>query len=251
MQIKTKAIVLRAQDYNENDRLLVLLTEDMGLVYAYAFSARKMKNSLSTAASMLCYGEFVLFRNRDRYTVDSAEPERLFFGIRENLESLSAASWFCELAINTVNREEASPDILKLLLNTLCFLEKGKYPVLMLKAIFELRTVSLVGYAPNIIACSQCCVYDKERYWFDPKLGKVTCTDCRPNPVPGELPLSKAAFFAARQIVYGAPEQVFSFRIGEKALEELSGAAEKYILTQLDSKFPTLDFLKTILMTDS
>lgn len=250
MQIKTKAIVLKSQDYNENDKLLVLLTEDMGLVYAYAFNARKLKNSLATASSMLCYGEFVLFKNRDKYTVDSAEPERLFFGIRNDLESLALASWLCELAISTVNREEAAPEIQKLLLNTLYFLENKKYPLPVLKAIFELRTLSLVGYAPDIIACSECCVYDKEQYWFDPKMGEATCLECRPTPKEGELPLSKAAFFAARQIVYGAPEQVFSFRIGESALRELSAATEKYTLVQLDSKFPTLDFLNTLLSTD-
>ena len=48
MQIKTKAIVLRAQDYNENDKLLTLLTEKRGLVFAYVFGARKMKSRLSS-----------------------------------------------------------------------------------------------------------------------------------------------------------------------------------------------------------
>ena len=81
MQIKTKAIVLRAQDYNENDKLLTLLTEKRGLVFAYVFGARKMKSRLSSVCSMLSYGEFVLFENKGKYNVDSAESERLFFGI--------------------------------------------------------------------------------------------------------------------------------------------------------------------------
>ena len=53
MQIKTKAIVLRAQDYNENDKLLTLLTKERGLVFAYVFGARKMKSRLSAVCSML------------------------------------------------------------------------------------------------------------------------------------------------------------------------------------------------------
>ena len=34
MQIKTKGIVLKVQDYNENDKLLSVLTEDRGVIYA-------------------------------------------------------------------------------------------------------------------------------------------------------------------------------------------------------------------------
>ena len=72
MQIKTKAIVLKAQDYNENDKLLALLTEDRGVIFAYAFGARKMKSKLSAVSSMLGYGEFVLFKNRDKYTLEES-----------------------------------------------------------------------------------------------------------------------------------------------------------------------------------
>lgn len=246
MQIKTKAIVLKAQDYNENDKLLSLLTADEGVVFAYAPGARKLKSSLAAVSSMLCYGEFVLFKSRDKYTVDSAESERLFFGIREDLDSLAYASYFCELSLSIVNREEAANEMLKLLLNTLYMLENKKTDPSVLKAIFELRSMSIIGYMPDLIACSHCCEYDKERFWFDPQMGKVTCTDCKPTPDEREMPMSKAAFFAARHIIYAPPEQLFSFRIGEKAKIELSCAAEKYTIIQTERAYPTLEFLNSI-----
>ena len=110
MQIKTKAIVLRAQDYNENDKLLTLLTKERGLVFAYVFGARKMKSRLSAVCSMLCYGEFVLFENKGKYSVDNAESERLFFGIRQDLEELAYASYFCELCAGIVPAEEPAEE---------------------------------------------------------------------------------------------------------------------------------------------
>ncbi len=246
MQIKTKAIVLKAQDYNENDKLLALLTEDRGVIFAYAFGARKMKSKLSAVSSMLGYGEFVLFKNRDKYTLDSAESERLFFGIREDLDKLSYASYFCELCLNVIPAEEPSKAVLSLLLNTLHFLENGKIDPTVLKAIFELRLMSMIGYTPDLVACSECCEYEKEAYWFDTRMGKVTCLDCRQNPGKDELRLSKAAFFAARHIVYAPPEQLFSFRIGGNAKIELAVAAEKYAVTQTEKSYPTLEFLNSI-----
>ena len=246
MQIKTKGIVLKVQDYNENDKLLSVLTEDRGVIYAYASGARRMKSALATVSSMLCYGEFVFFKNREKYTVDSAESERLFFGIRKDLDSLAYASYFCELCLSAANPEEDSKEILRLLLNTLHMLENKKVHPAMLKAIFELRLMSLIGYAPDLIACSECGEFEKGAYWFDTKTGSATCTDCRPNGANGEVLLSKAAFLAARHIVYAPMEQLFSFRVGENSLIELSNAAEKYVIEQMDKVYPTLEFLNSI-----
>lgn len=246
MQIKTKGIVLKVQDYNENDKLLAVLTEDRGVIYAYASGARRMKSALSTVSSMLCYGEFVLFKNRDKYTVDSAESERLFYGIRNDLDSLSYASYFCELCLQAANPEEEAKDILRLLLNTLHMLENKKAHPALLKAIFELRLMSFIGYAPDLIACGECGEFEKPAYWFNIESGSVICTDCRPNGANGEILLSKAAFLAARHIVYAPMEQLFSFRIGEKALIELSNAAERYSVSHIDKRLPTLEFLNSI-----
>ena len=116
----------------------------------------------------------------------------------------------------------------------------------MLKAIFELRLMSLIGYAPDLIACSECGEFEKVAYWFDTKSGNATCTDCRPNGANGEVLLSKAAFLAARHIVYAPMEQLFSFRVGENSLIELSNAAEKYVIEQMDKVYPTLEFLNSI-----
>ena len=246
MQIKTKGIVLKVQDYNENDKLLAVLTEDRGVIYSYASCARRMKSALAPVSSMLCFGEFVFFKNRDKYTVDSAESERLFFGIRKDLDSLAYASYFCELCLSAANPEEEAKDILRLLLNTLHMLENKKAHPAMLKAIFEIRLMSIIGYTPDLIACPNCGEYEKEYYWFDAQSGSAVCTDCRPQAANGEIILSKAAFLAARHIVYAPMEQLFSFRIGENSLIELSNAAEKYAVTQMDKVFPTLEFLNSI-----
>ncbi len=247
MQIKTKAIVLRAQDYNENDKQLTLLTEERGLVFAYVFGARKMKSRLSAVCSMLCYGEFILFENKGKYNVDNAESERLFFGIRQDLEELAYASYFCELCAGIIPAEEPAGEMLRLLLNTLHMLENKKMPAPQLKAIFELRSMCLTGYAPNLVACSECGHYDKELFWFNLEQGSVTCMDCKPaGDQQYDMPMQKAVFLAARHIVYAPPEKLFSFKLGEKSAEELSLITEKYTALQTDKIYPTLEFLNTL-----
>lgn len=245
MQIKTKAVVLKASDYNENDRLLALLTEELGVVYAYAPGARKMNSRLSSVSSVLVYGEFVLFKNRDKYTVDSAESERIFYDIRKDLDLLAYASYFAELTLGVTTEEENSGETLRLFLNTVHFLEKGKDPVI-LKAIYELRLMSSIGFAPSLIACDGCGEFEKDMFWFDPREGKALCTDCKPRGTGDDMPLSGSAFMAARHIVYAPIEQLFSFSVGERARNELALAAERYCICQTDKVFPTLEFLNSI-----
>lgn len=246
MQIKTKAIVLKSTDYNENDKLLVLLSEDLGIVYAYAPGAKKLKGKLSPSVSMLCYGEFVLFKKGEKYIIDSAEPERIFYGIREELDSLAYASYFCETCIETVTSEESQTDVLKLLLNTLHFLENKKIDATILKSIFELRMMAIIGFAPDLIACNECGDYEKEKYWFSCKNGNAVCTDCKKSGESDDICISGATFLAARHITYSPLKQLFSFKIGDNTKLELSIICEKYFLLQIDKKFPTLDFLNSI-----
>ena len=50
----------------------------------------------------------------------------------------------------------------------------------------------------------------------------------------------------AAERTYGDPKRLFSFRLSPGGLEQLSGAAEAYLLTQLERGFRTLDFYKEL-----
>ena len=65
MQLGTRAVVLSAKNLEEHDRLVVLLTEDLGVVTAYARGARRQKGAMSSATEQLSYSAFQLFRNQD------------------------------------------------------------------------------------------------------------------------------------------------------------------------------------------
>ena len=58
------------------------------------------------------------------------------------------------------------------------------------------------------------------------------------------MPLTCAALAALRHIVQGDPKRLFSFRVDPQSLEQLSGASEGYLLTQLERGFRSLDFYK-------
>ena len=59
-------------------------------------------------------------------------------------------------------------------------------------------------------------------------------------------PFSPAALAALRQIVYGDPKKIFSFRLDGESLKQLGKISEHYMLLQLDRGFGTLDFYRQL-----
>ena len=247
MQTATDALVLRERKLDEQDRLLTLLSAEQGIITAYAKGAGRMKGSMAGATELLCYSHFVLFQNRERCFADRAEANTLFFGIRGNLEKLTLATYFAQLCCELIPENEPAAEELRLMLNTLYYLEQGKLPPLQLKAILELRLLTLTGYMPDLIACRECGGLPEDgAVLFDPMGGSVCCPACAPQGAVGLIPLPPGVFAAMRHIIYCDFEKLFGFKLGEENLPLLADAVERYLLCQVERIFPALNFYKTI-----
>lgn len=247
MQTVTDALVLRERKLDEQDRLLTLLSAEQGIITAYAKGAGRMKGSMAGATELLCYSHFVLFQNRERCFADRAEANTLFFGIRGNLEKLTLATYFAQLCCELIPENESAAEELRLMLNTLYYLEQGKLPPLQLKAILELRLLTLTGYMPDLIACRECGGLPEDgAVLFDPMGGSICCAACAPQGAVGLIPLPPGVFAAMRHIIYCDFEKLFSFKLGEENLPLLADAVERYLLCQVERILPALNFYKTI-----
>ena len=113
MHITTEAIVLRARSVDEFDCVLTLLTKERGVISAYARGAKKPRGTLRVPTELLSYSCFVLFSNKERYSVDRADLEGVFMGVRGDVCKLSLASYLCELTAETAPRGESAGEYLR------------------------------------------------------------------------------------------------------------------------------------------
>ena len=74
MQVKTQGLIIREQTVGESDRLVTVLTRDAGVVRAFARRAKNLKDSKSAATQLLCYSRLSIFKGREKYMIDDAEP---------------------------------------------------------------------------------------------------------------------------------------------------------------------------------
>lgn len=247
MQIKTQGLIIREQTVGESDRLVTVLTQDEGVVRAFARRAKNLKDSKNSATGLLCYSRLNLYKGRDKYIINDAFPIEVFFGLRQDIVRLALAQYFCGLAFEVVPDGVESGEYLRLVLNALHFLSEGTRPPELLKPIVELRMLSLAGYMPDLICCAQCGTYEAERMFFKVNRGAIYCQDCYLDNGDPSAVLSPSALTAMRHIIYSDFEKIFSFSLTGTSLQELSTAVEAYTVHILQKRPKTLDFYQSLL----
>ena len=159
MRTTTMGLVLRATKTGEADRALLLLTPD-GLVSAMAKGALRLKSRLFSGTGLFCYSEFTLFEGKTMFVVDEAEVRQVFWGIHESVEHMALAMYFAELASTLSPTGQEAEAQLRLLLNSLYLLSEGRRAPRLVKAVYELRAMTLAGFMPDLVACADCVKYE-------------------------------------------------------------------------------------------
>ena len=245
MYLTIQGLVLRVTAYNDHDALLTVLSRNQGKLTLKARSLRRKNSPLIAPCQLLAYGEFTVFEYRGMYTINEARSLELFQPLRKDLQKLSLATYFAQVAELISQEDMPNPELLSLLLNSLYGLSKLSLPELLVKAAYELRCACLAGYAPDLYGCHRCGCATCDR--IDISEGYLECSTCRR---PGEggihMPVTAGALDAMRYICSCDSKRLFSFSAGEDTLEILSQVTESYLSTQLERGFSSLDFYKSL-----
>lgn len=243
MHLQTKALVLRETAYKESDKILTLLTQEAGRLTASARGCRRKGSPIAAGSQLLVWSDVVLHEYRGRWTVQEAAVDREFRGMREDLEKFSLGCYFAEVTELLAMEGLPCPELLSLLLNSIHALDQLDRPLGLVKAAFELRAMCLAGYEPLLDACAVCGAPEPEPPLFHLNEGVLCCAACRTEAGEGAaVPLEGGALAAMRHIVYGDPKRLFSFRLEGAGLSCLSHVCQRFLTTQLDRGFRTLDF---------
>lgn len=246
MFLKTDGLVVRQVNYKDNDQILTVLTKEHGLMTLKARGVRSRSSRLKGACQLLAYSEFTVFENRGFHTIDEANAIQMFPELRTDIELLSLASYFAQVAEVLSQEDMPNPELLSLTLNALYALCRRLCTPELVKAAFELRAACLGGYTPELSGCAVC--GDPEPDRFDVRGGILCCASCS----AGEglrLPVSPGSLAAMRYLLSCDAKRLFSFRLEGRAVKELCDLTETYLQTQLERSFYTLDFYKSLLMS--
>jgi DNA repair protein RecO (recombination protein O) len=146
---RTEAIVLRLQPVTESSLLVTWFTREFGKLKTLAKGARRPKSSFRGKIDLFYLDEIVFLRSKrsDLHLLQDCFLDDPHRKLRNTVETLTAASYVCELVEVGTEREDANPKIFELLAGILGELERAGEPALLIW--FELQLLAATGWKPK------------------------------------------------------------------------------------------------------
>jgi DNA repair protein RecO (recombination protein O) len=245
--VKTKGIVIKEVNLGEADKIITIFSRRNGKMTAVARGARRPKSRIVAGTQLLCYSDFVLFKGKQMYTVNSSEVLEPFYEIRNNLTNLTYSAHIIDIVFDIIQEDQPATKVLQLFLNTLHMLAKTDKSPELITRIFEIRTLSIIGYAPFVRGCMVCGGGDLNSIAFSFKKCGFICDhgacitqdSFAKSILPGT---AKALYY----IVNARMDELFSFNVSPDVLEQLRTISRRYLRERLEKDYTKLDFLKDL-----
>lgn len=178
MELVVNALTLKAVDYNENDKILTLLTAELGKITAGIKGVKKAGAKLKFAAQPFCFAEFVLAKRGDKYTVINASESESFYDLRTDINKFYAASSAAEAANALTYEGDECREIFYALIKALSGMCSGSESAALIE--FLLDVLKRSGYGISAENCASCGkpLLRADKLRFDLDAGAFTCGEC-------------------------------------------------------------------------
>jgi DNA repair protein RecO (recombination protein O) len=241
------AVVLRARDYAESDRIVTLLTPDYGKISGIAKGAKASRHRFERKLEPFSH-VMLHFRRRPHgqlvFITRAEAVDLVQFRIEDDLGRIALGTYMLELTdLLTVETSEAG-DAYRSLVNALTVLS-GRSAEAAIRQAFELRALGWAGFGLEFARCRVCAEEaDTEAVYFVVGRGGVVCARCRSGVPEGAIRLRMESAAALARLGVMALEEV-----GDATPAGADGALAiaRFLNSILDRKLRTAEFLDSIL----
>ena len=211
--IQVMGMIIKHFPVKEYDKCVTILTRERGKITAFANGARRPGNRLAAATNLFAFGTFKLYEGRTSYTMTEADISNYFEELMTDYAGACYGMYFAEVAEYCTRENNDEREMLKLLYQSLRALSAPGIPNPLVKCIFELKTIVVNGEFPG---------------------------------VPGDRELRDATVCALQYIAESSVEKLYTFKVTDEVLEELTNVAHDYGRRFLNHNFKSLEILKTL-----
>ena len=236
---KINALMLRAVDYGENDKILTLLSAEEGRITAGIKGVKKSGAKLKFAAQPFCFAEYVLASSGGRYTVIQASECESFYDLRTDINRYYAACAVCEAAIALTYEGDGGENLFSDCVHALGEMCRGDEGIALIT--FLVKALKSSGYGVRLDDCAKCGadLTTALKLRFDMDTGSFTCYDC------GDGIGASGVTFNVLRMAEGLPHDKESITAdGKKRALRL---LKEYVAYKVDAKLNSLsEYLRLI-----
>ncbi len=233
--VKTNGIIISESNMGDFDKMLTMLTPGLGKISCVAKGARRPKSSLLAGTQFLCFGEYIMYKGSEHYSINSCEMIEMFYNIRIDLDKLENAVNITKIIQDVTDENENCYKILQLYLNTLYMISETEKNPNFIISIFKLKLLCYLGFKPRIECCVNC--QSKENlFYFSIKDNGLKCESCA-KVDKGAIKISLSTFIAIKYIITAPPKKLFSFNLGNQSQKELEIICKIYFNEKLEKEY--------------
>lgn len=186
---KCEALVLRSFPVGEQDKIVIFLSREKGILHGIAKGARKFNNRFGSSLEPFSYIDVQYYKKekKDLLTLNSCDLKESFFNLHNDYETSCLLAYMAEMVENFYPPHHGDETLFRLLYALLHALEKGQPPQ-WIGAYFEAWLAKLNGFLPDFEKCRRCRIKISNRSWLTVKRDGVLCINCvdtKKFPVPG------------------------------------------------------------------
>ncbi|HEY0408536.1 MAG TPA: DNA repair protein RecO [Pyrinomonadaceae bacterium] len=156
--VETEAVVLRVYPLAEADKIVVCLTRSAGVVRAVAKGARRLKSKFGAGLEPFTLLDLSYYEKegRELVTLRQTEIQRSYFKLAERAETIAALSYLSELVLEFAPPHEPNEKLFRMVRATLEAVPQGAVDLNPLLRYFEVWTLKLAGFMPELRRCAEC-----------------------------------------------------------------------------------------------
>jgi DNA repair protein RecO (recombination protein O) len=242
----TDAIVLSRFELGEADRVLTLITPELGKLKAIAKGVRRQTSRLGGSLEPFAELHLSLARGRTFDVVTGVSVERAFLRLRDSLESAATAWYLAELADRSLEERHAAEPVYLLLRRSYELLEAGMAPGRVARW-YEMHLADELGFRPEIDRCVECdrMLEADEAFRWVPPLGGVLCGRC-PGPPAARSGLTLEALKMLKAYQRMDVEALAALRVPAPVEREVEDAMRAFVGYVLERDARSLGFLDEV-----
>ena len=221
--------------------MIVLFTKQYGKLSAGTSVNEKSRSKAALALRPFTYAEYDIFKGREAYSINSAQVNKSFYSIGEDIDRFMNASAFIEYLDKVLEEGVPAPKLFDLSLDFLQSVSECRHGTDTLLYAFIVKTFRMLGVAPELSCCVNC-GKTPEKFgegfrMFSVSGGGIVCPECagEEKREPGSL-IYTPDFDIIDMLRYFESKPLKTFEkvdlrpeVRNEVREILSGYTERYL----------------------
>jgi DNA repair protein RecO (recombination protein O) len=173
---KLEGIVIRVKDYGESDKLVWIYTREKGKISCIAKGAKRTNSRLAACTQLFTYGIFVIQPSSGLSTIKQGDVINNLSSIKKDIVLTAYSAYVCELLDKATEEKRSNPYLFQLLMQVIVYIDEG-LDAEILKQIYDVKMLEVLGIKPRLVSCSVCEKTDN-LVGFSLKNGGMLCNNC-------------------------------------------------------------------------